>query len=247
MIRNRTQIIKIAQQLRENGFSHRQIAGKLNISLGSAFGFTEGIKISWEQHLELKRNTGIFTCSPKEKASWSSRGSNNWLSHIKYQRNDLLQKIAEFYENNSRIPTKREFNSYWQAYRRVFGSWNNAIIAAGLSPNPEMFAKKFIANDGHKCDSLAEKIIDDWFKARHIPHLRSQYYPGQKQFSVDFLVKDQYWIEFLGLKGELKSYDQLYVRKLELAKKNNIHIIEIYPRDLFPQNHLSEKLEFLLK
>ena len=44
--------------------------------------------------------------------------------------------------------------------RYVFGTWNNAISAAGYKPNPVMFARHHIASDGHRCDSLAEKIIE---------------------------------------------------------------------------------------
>lgn len=247
MVSNREFIIRKAKLLRHNGFSHRQIAKQLKISVGSAYSFTQEIKISWEQHLKLVKNSGIFTCSKHQRSKWSSRGSRNWLARIKYHKPQLLQSILDFYQINGRIPTKREFNNHWASYLRVFGSWNNAIIAAGLSPNPELLAKKYLANDGHKCDSLSEKIIDDWLRARKIIHLRNQFYPGQKKFTVDFLINNKYWIEFLGLKGELASYDQKYQKKKDIARINDIKIIEIYPTDIFPKNNLSKKLSFLLK
>ena len=49
----------------------------------------------------------------------------------------------------------------YKTARYLFGSWNNAVKASGLKPNPVMFSEKQIANDDHVCDSLAEKIIDD--------------------------------------------------------------------------------------
>ncbi len=165
----------------------------------------------------------------------------------KYSRQDLLDKIQRFYLINNRVPIKVEFNSQWQAYRRVFGTWNRAISEAGFETNPEMFTHKYTARDGHICDSLTEKIIDDWMYKRKIPHQRGIYYPNQKRFKTDFLVKDKYWIEFLGLKGVLKRYDDLYKQKLEVAKINKIKIIELYPQDLFPRNNLNLKLDFLLK
>lgn len=110
-----------------------------------------------------------------------------------------------------------------------------------------MFTHKFTANDSHVCDSFAEKIIDDWLHARKIPHERNVYYPQQKKFTVDFLVYGKYWIEFFGLKGQLKSYDSLYNRKLKIAKENVIEIVKLLPDDLFPISKLNTKLSFLLK
>jgi len=246
VIKNRDQIIQSAKELRINGLSHRQIASKLHIGLGTALMFTKDIKITWEQHLALKKNGGFFKHTHEERSKWTSRGSNNWFSHIKHSKDSLLQKISIFYTQNARIPTKREFDSLWQAYHRVFGSWNQAILAAGLSPNPQRFTHKFAANDGHVCDSLAEKIIDDWFSSRHISHDIHVYYPGQKKYSADFFVYGK-WIEFLGLKGQLVAYDLNYEQKQKVAHTLGIDILEILPEDIFPQSRLSEKLGFLVK
>ena len=91
--------------------------------------------------------------------------------------------------------------------KKKFGTWNKAIEATGFKPNPVKFAQKYISNDGHNCDSLAEKIIDDWLYARKIPYERNIPY-GRKRMTADFKVNG-HLIEFLGLKGELKTYDRL--------------------------------------
>lgn len=156
----------------------------------------------------------------------------------------ILQEITLFYQKNGRIPFKREYHHYTAARRR-FKSWNNAIQSAGLEPNPVMFAKKHIAKDGHTCDSLAEKIIDDWLFARKVLHERSIPYPQEKKFSADFLVGD-YFIEFFGLHGQHKRYDYLRRIKLDLATKSNIQLIEVYPHHLFPKNKLYDVLNKLL-
>ena len=152
--------------------------------------------------------------------------------------------MKSFVKKNGRIPFKQEY-LHSHAARLRFGSWNKAIVAAGFPPNPVMFAKKYIAKDGDKCDSLAEKIIDDYLSKRNIKHVRNFPYPGNKGFTVDFKVGKN-WIEFFGLSGGLKRYDELKERKLRLAKRHKLKIIEIYPGDIFP---LSKKkilpLEFL--
>ncbi len=89
------------------------------------------------------------------------------LKIIKVPRAKIINEIKKFYKNNGRIPTKKEVN-YYKAARLRFGTWNKAIEATGFEPNPVLFAKKHIANDGHKCNSLAEKIIDDWLYTKKL-------------------------------------------------------------------------------
>lgn len=127
------------------------------------------------------------------------------------------------------------------AARRRFLSWNNAIRAAGFEPNPVRFARKYIVLDGHKCDSLAEMIIDDWLYKREVKHSRSVFYPSKRRLSADFVIGD-YWIEFFGLYGAHKRYDELREEKLKIAKSKNLKLIGIYPRDLFPKNNLDKIL-----
>jgi len=157
----------------------------------------------------------------------------------------IIEKIKAFYKKTERIPFKREFQ-HTKAARNRFGSWNNAIKAAGFIPNPVMFAKKYTGKDGHKCDSLAEKIIDDWLYTRKIDHRRSVAYPNKSTFTVDFVVGD-YWIEFFGLHGQLNRYDELRKEKLRLIRQYKLKFIEILPKHLFPRNKLQETLTVLSK
>jgi hypothetical protein len=119
-------------------------------------------------------------------------------------------------------------------------TWNNAILAAGFIPNPVRFAKKIISGDGHRCDSLAEKIIDDWLYARNIQHERNIPY-GKDNMTADFKVNG-FLIEFLGLQGQLKRYDVLLKRKRKIWKEKQLKVIEVYPKDLFPKNRLAQVL-----
>lgn len=153
-------------------------------------------------------------------------------------KEEILNQIINFHAQYSRIPLKREFK-HAKAARNRYGSWNKAIIAAGFEPNPVMFAKKYISNDGHKCDSLAEKIIDDWLFTRKIKHERRIKYPGNPSLTADFKI-GKYWIEFFGLIGEHKRYDELRGEKLKLIKQYNINLIQIYQYHLFPNNQLEE-------
>lgn len=159
-------------------------------------------------------------------------------------KEEILNLIRNFCKQNNLIPLKREI-TYYRAARGRFGTWNNAIIAAGFEPNPVMFAKKHIAKDGHRCDSLAERIIDDWLFARKIVHKRSVPYPGKKILTVDFVVKN-YFVEFFGLYGEHRRYDELRKEKLKLARRYNLNLVKIYPKDIFPISKLSERFSYLV-
>ncbi len=75
----------------------------------------------------------------------------------------------------------------YNAVRRIFGSWNKAITIAGFKPNPVKFANKFVAEDGHRCDSMAEKIIDDWLFIRNIKHETKISY-NHHQMTADFKI-----------------------------------------------------------
>ncbi|MBI4058943.1 hypothetical protein HY404_01750 [Candidatus Microgenomates bacterium] len=158
-------------------------------------------------------------------------------------KQEIITQIKEFYLKNGRVPFKNEFNHY-SAARRRFGTWNNAIINANFDPNPVKFSKKHLAKDGHKCDSLAEKIIDDWLFKKKISHMRNTPY-GKNNMNADFEINGVL-IEFFGLSGELKEYDRLVRKKKKLWKNNKLKAIAIYPQDLFPQNRLGIILrEFL--
>jgi len=129
----------------------------------------------------------------------------------------------------------------YRTTRKLFGSWNKAIEAAGYKPNPVKFAEKHTANDAHICDSFAEKIIDDWLHERGIKHERNIKYPGNPKLTVDF-VTEFHWIEFFGLAGEIQEYDKLLKKKRRICQKYNLKLIELYPKDITPENKLPDIL-----
>lgn len=144
----------------------------------------------------------------------------------------VTRKIQEFAAQHDRIPIKYEMVKLYSRARVGFGSWNKAIMAAGFEPNPVMFAKQHIARDGHRCDSLAEKIVDDWLYARRISHRVNVPYPWRNGMTADFVAGDK-WIEIFGLAGEHKRYDELKKEKLKLARENGIEIVTLTLIDVY--------------
>jgi hypothetical protein len=208
--------------------------------------------------IKIRKAKGIKTLKEREKICANSKcskifhGDRKYCSSScipipksKYTKRIIITEISQFVKKQGRLPLKKELMILYRPARQLFGTWNNAIEAAGLKPNPVMFAKKHIAKDGHKCDSLAEKIIDDWFYARKINHKINVSYPGNHKLTVDFVIGD-YWVEFFGLSGKHKRYDELKEKKLKLAEKHKIKLVAIYPEHLFPKNKLSEILAIAL-
>lgn len=154
--------------------------------------------------IQERRYKPTFTLERRKKLSKLARRNFSKFWGKPYSKEELLDKIRKFYFKHERIPLKREFNMY-REYQQHFGSWNNAIKLAGFEPNPVVFSKKFIAKDGHVCDSFAEKIIDDWLSYYCIKHKKNFPYKNTKM-TADFKVGN-FLIEYFGLAGEMKSYD----------------------------------------
>ena len=205
---------------------------ELGISSGSAVLWTRGIILSQNQRREIyRRRVGL---SPRGRCVLANLARTHLVSfHFqqKYTREDLLERIRSFYQENGRIPLKREFNSN-RIFRKQFGSWNKAIEEAGFQPNKSIFSRRVIARDGHTCDSFGEMIVDNYLSERNIRHERSISYPHHAKLKVDFVVEGVF-IEYFGLAGEVASYDKHVLQKKKICEKHNIRLVEIYPSDIF--------------
>ena len=130
---------------------------------------------------------------------------------------------------------------------RIFGSWNNAILAAGFEPNrshdQKMYRRsKTKATDGHLCDSISEAIIDNWLTQNNIPHKRDMPYPSTKH-KADWAINDStIFIEYFGLANDSLRYDSSIKEKIRICKENKIKLIDIYPKDLYPKSNLNKIL-----
>lgn len=221
--------------MRQEGRTHREIVSALKISLGTAWLWLKEVHITPEQKRDIEKRRTKHTFTPEEKARVLQRLAIAREERT-YSTQELLDKIRNFHAKHGRIPLKREFNSL-RAYRLHFGSWNDAIIQAGFEPNPVLFAKKFVAKDGHVCDSFSEKVIDDWLGAQGIEHRRSISY-GTTKYTADFGLADNVVLEFFGLAKVQVAYDAVITKKRMLAKELGWRMIEMYPDDVYP-NKLS--------
>jgi hypothetical protein len=234
-------IVRQVQEMRRSGLSHRQISRICHISVGTVFNYARTMELSSDQHLVLKRanlKASLSKLGVVEREIASRKGGLNTSSHFKtkHTRERLLSYLKAFVSTHGRIPYKSEV-SYERAVRREFGSWNTAMKRAGFTPNPVKFSYRYKANDGHMCDSLAEKIIDDLLSEQNIPHERRVRYIGTR-LTADFKIGDTL-VEYFGLKGRMIKYDRIIRLKRLLARRDNLKLVALYPWDLLPTSRVS--------
>ena len=174
------------------------------------------------------------------------------LAKFKYTKDEIVSLLRKHFNETGRIPAKREVNEISHKAIHLFNTWNNAIIAAGLTPNrshDNRMYKRLIgkAADGHKCDSVSEILVDNWLHKNKIRHLRNVSYPNSNHLTDWAINNGKIFIEYFGLASDSPRYDRVVKEKQKLCKKNKIKLIEIYPKDLYPKNLLSTRLTSIKK
>ncbi|RKS08475.1 hypothetical protein DFP74_4177 [Nocardiopsis sp. Huas11] len=130
--------------------------------------------------------------------------------------------------------------------KKQYGSWLAALIATGVLPNGAhkgVFGIRTLAKDGHVCNSLAEKTIDDWLSDNGFEHTKEPRYPDS-QMRADFKVGGTL-IEYFGLIGR-SEYDEKVKLKRALARKHGIKLIEIQPKDMASWDRYQARLAKIL-
>ena len=93
------------------------------------------------------------------------------------------------------------------------------------------------ATDGHRCRSLLEKAIDDWFTANGISHECEPRWPRHPELNpsgakrADWLLEDGTYVECAGML-ERKDYAEKIALKQQLAKAVGIPLIVVGPTDM---------------
>jgi hypothetical protein len=168
----------------------------------------------------------------------------------KYTSQQLINTIKRSAQELKRVPAKRELKEIADICVKSFGSWNNAVIGAGLQPNRSHSQRMYkrtntVASDRHLCDSISEAIVDNWLTENNIFHERNVFYPKTKHKAdwVIFIRKRKIFIEYFGLANDSPRYDRAIKRKKALCRKHKLTLVAIYPQDLYPKKYLDAKLK----
>ena len=165
-----------------------------------------------------------------------------------YTPQDLIKIIKKVARELKRTPAKREIRKIADMCVHSFGSWNNAIVAAGLEPNRSHNQQMYKcthakALDGHICNSVSELIIDNWLTENKIIHDRNVPYPKtnhKADWGINF-KGEIVFVEYFGLAKDSPRYDKSVEKKKDICRKYKIPLIEIYPKDLYFKGGVSRK------
>lgn len=148
-------------------------------------------------------------------------------------KKDLLDDLVWLSEEIERTPFQQDLIqcplvAKPNKYVRVFGSFKQAIIEAGLEPN----SKTYITKQGNKCLSYLEYKFTKILENYNIPFQKEVYYKTvisnfDRQYRFDYVVemnKEKYYIEIFGITGNEK-YEIRKNEKIQLCKDNNIPLI----------------------
>lgn len=188
-----------------------------------------------------KDNPGKWPCCD---AYFSRNTWFNWLQKsglkkqpYKYTEEQLEEALKKAGDIFNRAPTSKEFDAL-KGFPPSFhymkrGGWLNWLDRCGLkyTPTNNFFGVKITTKDGHNVRSSEEAQIDDWLFDNNFVHSYEPFYPGQKKYRADFLVKGIYY-EYVGLEGKYVKYDAKTEKKVDYAKQNNIQLVLIRREDL---------------
>jgi len=155
-------------------------------------------------------------------------GKKDW-EHIQGHERTRLLKILSKKPSADRI-------------KEVFGSWINALIESKIVEKETVRnSRGYVtqALDGHLCNSLGEKSIDDFLYRHDVPHEKEPPYP-EGDFRADFRIGITL-VEYVGLLGNV-SYQAKMKAKASLCRKHSIPLIVIEPRDLVSRSRMETKL-----
>lgn len=163
---------------------------------------------------------------------------------------ELIKIIKKAAKKLKRVPARRELSGINDSCIRIFGSWNKAVLGAGFTPNRSHDNRMYKranakALDGHLCDSISELLIDNWLTKNNISHERDVHYPGtHHKADWEILIgSKKIFVEYFGLANDSPRYDRSIQKKEILCKKQNISLIAIYPKDLYPKTYLDFNLK----
>ena len=170
--------------------------------------------------------------------------NKNYISSLLFDKSKLLDQIKEFYIKNNRIPAIREFKRINPnvadsvTFIRHFGSWNNAIKAAGFEPNYNNgYGKRTIARDGVLYRSKVEAyFVDNYLYGKYTYEYENKYDNHNKYY--DFYIKElDLYIEIAG--GLNPENIQ---QKILINREENKNLLVIFSDSIYSKQELKEFL-----
>lgn len=165
-------------------------------------------------------------------------------STYKYSKEDIIKSIQTFKNITGRLPGIRDFGSNNPQYpnhdtvKERFGSWNNAIKAAGFEPNLQNgFGVNTFGLDGHLYRSQAEAyFVDNYLFEKHIYEIEPKY--PESNWRYDWYLPDlDLYIELAG-----GLHPQRIEEKIQINRSLNRKCLVIPTQKIYNKSYIESVL-----
>lgn len=153
-------------------------------------------------------------------------------------KEDMLDDLVRLSDKLGKTPSKLDLKYFDDVasenkYAYIFGSWNEAILEAGLKPNNDVY----YSNNGETCLSYYELLFTNMLEEYNIEFKKEEHYRGyiatDKRYRFDYVIEidnHKYFVEIFGITCS-ERYDKRTEEKIRLCRENDLNLIEIYPDD----------------
>ena len=162
-----------------------------------------------------------------------------------FNKDELLEEIKKIYKRLGRTPLLTELRIYGLPSERTIaryfdGGYRKLCSELGWDWNYKVFGRDGLNKsiNGDLCFSKAEKIITDFFITNNIPYSKKEESYKDvfkieefKTRRMDWLIYEKIPVEYFGCMGNYAYADKAN-KKIELCKKYNLPLIDIYPETL---------------
>lgn len=162
-----------------------------------------------------------------------------------FNKDELLEEIKKVYKRLGRTPLLTELRIYGLPSERTIaryfdGGYRKLCSELGWDWNYKVFGRDGLSKsiNGDLCFSKAEKIITDFFITNNIPYSKKEESYKDvfkieefKTRRMDWLIYEKIPVEYFGCMGNYAYADKAN-KKIELCKKYNLPLIDIYPETL---------------
>jgi hypothetical protein len=167
------------------------------------------------------------------KKSFKRRNIILTINYQNYTKEEIINFIKLFVEKEGRVPTAKDWKNNHNypstSYiANIFGSWNNAIEAAGFTVNTGSLGVRTKAKDGILYRSLSETYFVNIFLYEKETYEYETKYPEPHSKYYDFyLPKRNLYIE---IDGGLRPH--VIQEKIEINKKLGRNLLVIPTKDI---------------
>ncbi len=164
----------------------------------------------------------------KLKDSFENRDINLNSARLIWSDQKIIDQIQYWYKLYNRLPTYREFDAdtkypHHSTVQKYFGSWNEAIKAAGFEPNyNDGFGNRTVAKDGTLYRSNAEAYFVNNHLYNKYDYIYEPKYENSNKLYDFYIPSIDLYIE---IDGGLRP--DIIKTKIDLNKKQNKKLLVV--------------------